>query len=77
MVPAAPVIAKETPMRQLTATPPAPADPAPPERDQPPRGRSRIWAVLEAMAYAGAVIDPSGVLATQRFRRIQEEQHGR
>jgi hypothetical protein len=77
MVPAAPVIAKETPMRQLTATPPAPADPAPPERDQPPRGRSRIWAVLEAMADAGAVIDPSGVLATQRFRRIQEEQHGR
>jgi len=64
-------------MRQLTATPPAPTDPAPPERDQPPRGRSRIWAVLEAMAYAGAVIDPSGVLATQRFRRIQEERHGR
>jgi hypothetical protein len=32
--------------------------------------------VLEAMAYAGAVIDPSGVLATHRFRRIQEEQHG-
>jgi hypothetical protein len=28
------------------------------------------------MAYAGAVIDPSGVLATHRFRRIQEEQHG-
>jgi hypothetical protein len=77
MVPAAPVITKETPMRQLTATPPAPADQAPPERDQPPRGRSRIWAVLEAMAYAGAVIDPSGVLATQRFRRIQEERHGR
>jgi hypothetical protein len=64
-------------MRQLTATPPAPADPAPPERDQPPRARPRLWAVLEAMAYAGAVIDPSGVLATHRFRRIHEEQHGR
>jgi hypothetical protein len=64
-------------MRQLTATPPARVDQAPPEHDEPPRERSRIWAVLEAMAYAGAVIDPSGVLATHRFRRIQEEQHGR
>jgi hypothetical protein len=64
-------------MRQLTATPPAQADQAPPETEVPPRRRSRIWAVLEAMAYAGAVIDPSGVLATHRFRRIQEEQHGR
>ena len=64
-------------MRQLTATRPAPVAPAPPERDQPPRERSRIWAVLAAMAYAGAVIDPSGVLATHRFRRLQEQQHGR
>ena len=64
-------------MRQLTATPPAPVGPAPPERDEPTHKRSRVWALLEAMAYAGAVIDPSGVLATHRFRRIQEEQHGR
>ena len=64
-------------MRQLTATLPAPVDPAPPERERPPRGRSRVWAMLEAMAYAGAVIDPSGVLATHRFCRIQEERHGR
>jgi hypothetical protein len=64
-------------MRQLTATPPAPVDPAPPERDQPPHERSGIWAVLEAMAHAGAVIDPSGVLATHRFRRLREAQHGR
>jgi hypothetical protein len=64
-------------MRQLTAAPPAPVDPAAPDRQEPPGKRSWIWAALEAMAYAGAVIDPSGVLATHRFRRIQEEQHGR
>jgi hypothetical protein len=30
------------------------------------------WRVLEAMAYAGAYIDPSGVLAAERLRRIRE-----
>jgi hypothetical protein len=40
---------------------------------------SRAWALLEALAYAGALIDPSGVLAGQRLRRIpeQEQGHGR
>ena len=64
-------------MRQLTVPPPAPADPAPPDREEPRPKRPWIWAALEAMAYAGAVIDPSGVLASHRFRRVQEEQHGR
>jgi hypothetical protein len=30
---------------------------------------SPAWALLEALAHAGALIDPSGVLAVQRFRR--------
>jgi hypothetical protein len=38
-------------------------------RDRP----SRLWALIEALAYAGAVIDPSGILAVQRLRQAQEE----
>jgi hypothetical protein len=45
-----------------------PADPAP----EP--WRSRIWTVIEALAYAGAYIDPSGILAVQRLRQAQEEE---
>jgi hypothetical protein len=41
-------------------------DPAPEPR------RSRLWTVIEALAYAGAYIDPSGVLAVQRLRQAQE-----
>jgi hypothetical protein len=43
-------------------------------RDRP----SRVWTLLEALAYAGAYIDPSGILAVQRLRQAQEEQerHG-
>jgi hypothetical protein len=29
----------------------------------------RIWAVLEAMAYVGALVDPTGVLLTEHQRR--------
>jgi len=36
--------------------------------------RSRLWTVIEALAYAGAFIDPSGVLAVQRLRQAQEEE---
>ena len=41
---------------------------------------SRIWALIEALAYAGAVMDPSGILAVQRLRQAKEEEeagHGR
>jgi hypothetical protein len=38
------------------------------------RARSRIWTLLEALAYAGAYIDPSGVLAVQRLRQAEEEE---
>jgi hypothetical protein len=34
---------------------------------------SRLWALIEALAYAGAYIDPSGILAVQRLRQAQEE----
>jgi hypothetical protein len=38
------------------------------------RRRSRLWAIIEALAYAGAYIDPSGILAVQRLRQAQEEE---
>jgi hypothetical protein len=49
-------------------------------RDREAR-RSRLWTLLEALAYAGAFIDPSGILAVERLRRAEEEEeaarHGR
>jgi hypothetical protein len=43
------------------------------------RTRSRIWTVIEALAYAGAYIDPSGILAVERIRQAKEaeERNGR
>jgi len=38
---------------------------------------SRIWVLLEALAYAGAYIDPTGVLAARRFSRVREEHQRR
>jgi hypothetical protein len=35
----------------------------------------RIWALLESLAYAGAILDPTGALAIHRFRRSAEEHH--
>jgi hypothetical protein len=69
-------------MSQLSATTPTRATATPSDRadrDAARPARSRIWAVLEALAYAGASIDPSGVLVSQRFRRYledEEERHG-
>jgi hypothetical protein len=39
------------------------------------RGRkpSRTEALLEAMAFVGALVDPTGVLAAQRFSRAEDE----
>jgi hypothetical protein len=42
------------------------------DHDRTP-GRSRLWALIEALAYAGAVADPSGIMAVARLRRAQEE----
>ena len=36
--------------------------------------RSRRWTMIEALAYAGAFIDPSGILAVQRLRQAREEE---
>ena len=36
------------------------------------RARSRIWTLIEALAYAGAHIDPSGILAVERLRQAKE-----
>ena len=44
-----------------------------PARDREP-GRSRLWTLIEALAYAGAYIDPSGILAVQRLRQAREEE---
>ena len=35
---------------------------------------SRIRALTEALAYAGAYVDPSGILAVQRLRWAEEEE---
>jgi hypothetical protein len=35
---------------------------------------SRLWPLIEALAYAGAYVDPSGILAVERLRRAREEQ---
>ena len=38
--------------------------------------KSRLWTLIEALAYAGAYIDPSGILAVQRIRQAEEaERH--
>jgi hypothetical protein len=37
------------------------------------RRRARLWTVIEALAYAGALVDPSGVLAVERLRQAKEE----
>ena len=50
---------------------------APADSDRQARRRARLWTVIEALAYAGAYIDPSGILAVQRLRQAQEEEQRR
>ena len=40
---------------------------------------SKLWTLIEALAYAGAYIDPSGILAVERLRQAKEaeERNGR
>jgi hypothetical protein len=35
---------------------------------------SRLWLLIEALAYAGAAIDPASALAAQRFARIRDQE---
>jgi hypothetical protein len=44
------------------------------DRDRETARRTRLWTMIEALAYAGALIDPSGILAVQRLRQAQEEE---
>jgi hypothetical protein len=39
--------------------------------------RSRRWNLVEALAYAGASVDPTAALAARRFARIRDEELGR
>ena len=54
--------------------------PAPATRDhaadRPARDRepSRLSVLLEALAYAGASVDPTAALAARRFARIRDEE---
>jgi hypothetical protein len=49
------------------------------DRYDTPAMSSPVWALLEALANTGVLIDPSGVLAGHRFHHIREQQqrHGR
>jgi hypothetical protein len=67
-------------MSQLTTTTSATPAPALRDRHDADRvdhdrtpGRSRLWALIEALAYAGAIADPSGIMALERLRRAKEE----
>lgn len=57
--------------------------PATPDREarhhhqQPVARPTRLWVLLEALGYAGAFLDPTGVLAAQRFRRAAEQERQR
>jgi hypothetical protein len=42
--------------------------------DRADREPSRLSALLEALAYAGASIDPTAALAARRFARIRDEE---
>lgn len=43
------------------------------DRNHTPAVPSWAWALLEALAYAGACNDPSGVLAVQRLHRSRQQ----
>ena len=71
-------------MSQLTAIQPTPA-PAVQDRQaaddlvdrvdrQGETGRSWVWTLMEALAYAGAAFDPAAALAARRWARIRDEE---
>ena len=39
--------------------------------------RTWLWNLVEALAYAGASVDPTAALAAQRFARIRDEERRR
>jgi hypothetical protein len=65
------------PIASTATRPPAFRDRTATDTDQADLGRerpSRLWTLIEALAYAGAYIDPSGILAVQRLRQAEEEE---
>jgi hypothetical protein len=46
-------------------------------RKETSRGRTLAWKLLEGLAYAGACVDPSGILAMQRIREDMARQRDR
>ncbi|HEV3497545.1 MAG TPA: hypothetical protein VHA34_14455 [Actinomycetes bacterium] len=47
------------------------------ELDQRPSKRSWVWALVEALAYAGAAVDPAAALAATRLARLRDQELGR
>jgi hypothetical protein len=64
-------LATDTPARVTAIQDHTAADHTARRRDGKP---SRISLLLEALAYAGAAIDPASALAAQRFARIREQE---
>jgi hypothetical protein len=63
-------------MSLVTTSPPAAASRVRDVADHRKPAPSRFWARLEALAYAGAAIDPIAALAAQRFARIRDRERG-
>jgi hypothetical protein len=66
------LVATDRPTRAPAARDHAAADHR--DRDREP---SRLSILLEALAYAGAAVDPTAALAARRFARIRDEELGR
>jgi len=71
-----------TTVSTVAAGPPAfvPTVPDHVERDarkETSRGRTFAWKLLEGMAYVGACVDPSGILAMRRIREDLARQRDR
>jgi hypothetical protein len=47
------------------------------DRIRGPGRRSWGWALVEALAYAGAALDPAASLAATRLARIRDQEPGR
>jgi hypothetical protein len=44
------------------------------DRNDPPVRPSKLWALIESLAYAGVFIDPTGALMAQRLRNARAEE---
>ena len=44
------------------------------DRDDQPARPSRLWALVESLAYAGVFIDPTGALMAQRLRNARAQE---